>query len=182
MDTGLFWVFECQKDLTRCKNSQNFTEFHKKLQTNAQKNADTIHGPGRFVQALQDYCLIFGVSKSTKMYQINTILRFGQESIKQQNVYIKQHFWQILAYSGQTFWQTVSNAVCTCNQVRTGRKKRRFFHDSGQNTIIDVRMPKFGVLVRFWTQVILKFVNGPTSKTLKIVHWKPLFCQTLLYV
>jgi len=50
---------------------QKLTEFHKKLQTNAQKNADMIHGPGRFVQALQDYCLIFGVSKSNKMMHFN---------------------------------------------------------------------------------------------------------------
>jgi len=72
-------------------------------------------------------------------------------------------FWQI-------FWQTVSDAVCTCDQVRTGRKKRRFFRDSGQITIIDACVQKIGVLVRFWTQVILKLANGPTSKTLKNVH------------
>ena len=159
---SVFWVFECQKDLTRCRNSQNLTKTHRKTQT--------------WFVILRDLCkhyrIIVWFLECQKVPKWTVQVPFLElwTSNRSSNTFADFGvFWLAMIYEwvrsfGQTFWQTVSDAVCTCNQVRTGRKKRRFFHDSGQITIIDVRMPKICVLVRFWTQVTLKFANGPTSE------------------
>jgi len=143
---SVFWVFECQKDLTRCRNSQNLTKTHRKTQT--------------WFMVLRDLCkhyrIIVWFLECQKVPKCTKLIPFWDLARNQLST--------IMAVLIGDDWPTVSNAVCTCDQVRTGRKKKRFFRDSGQITIIDVRMPKICVLVRFWTQVTLKFANGPTSE------------------
>ena len=63
----------------------------------------------------------------------------------------------------------VSGARCKRDQARTGRKKRRFFGDSGHNMINSAQTVKVCVMDWFWTQVILKFWHFQRVKNMSFI-------------